>query len=104
MTESKGSSKRSGVAEAPREFVLDDDDAPELTEEMIAQARFGRDVFPEYVLAQFARSPGRPRSPLPKVQTTLRLDAEVIDYYKAGGPGWQSRINAALRKGAGFTD
>ena len=104
MTESKNSSTRNGVAEAPREFVVDDDDAPELTAEMIAQARFGHEVFPEYVLAQFKRAPGRPRAPSPKVQTTLRLDAEVIDFYKAGGPGWQSRMNAALRKGAGFTD
>lgn len=92
------------MAEAPREFVLDDDEAPELTEELMARARPGHEVLPEYILAQFPRSPGRPRKPSPKVQTTLRLDAEVIDYYRTGGPGWQSRMNAALRKGAGFTD
>lgn len=104
MTGSKDSSIASGVAETRREFAIDEDDAPELTEEMMAQARFGHEILPEYILAQFPRSPGRPRSPSPKVQTTLRLDAEVIDFYKVGGPGWQSRMNAALRKGAGFTD
>jgi len=104
MTVSKNSSIASGVAETRRDFVIDEDDAPELTEEMMAQAGLGHEVLPEYILAQFPRSPGRPRSPSPKVQTTLRLDAEVIDYYKTGGPGWQSRMNAALRKGAGFTD
>ncbi|WP_253189291.1 BrnA antitoxin family protein [Brevundimonas sp. LM2] len=97
-------SKAGGVAEAPLDFVLDEDDAPELTNDMIARARLGHEVLPEYILAQSPRSPGRPRKPSPKVQTTLRLDAEVIDFYKAGGPGWQSRINAALRKHAGFTD
>ena len=29
---------------------------------------------------------------------TLRLDADVLDTFRSGGPGWQSRINAALRK------
>ncbi len=104
MTGKSGSSKADGVAEAARDFVLDDDDAPELTPERMAQARFGHEVLPEYVLAQFPRSPGRPRSPSPKVQTTVRFDAEVIDYFKAGGPGWQSRMNQALRQAAGFTD
>jgi uncharacterized protein (DUF4415 family) len=104
MSAKKDISTNSGVAEAAREFVLDDDDAPELTAERAAKLRPAREVLPEYILAQFPRSPGRPRSPSPKVQVTLRLDAEVIDFYKAGGPGWQSRMNVALRKGAGFTD
>lgn len=83
---------------------LDADDAPELTEEVLAKAKRGRDVLPEYILAQFPRSRGRPRSPSPKKQLTLRLDEEIVDYFKAGGEGWQSRINAALRASAGFTD
>lgn len=32
-----------------------------------------------------------------KRQVTLRLDAEVLDRFKAGGRGWQTRINAVLR-------
>ena len=97
-------SKIKGVSEAAVEFDLDLDQAPELTAERAAKLRPASEVFPEYVIAQFKRAPGRPRAPSPKVQTTLRLDAEVIDFYKAGGPGWQSRMNAALRKAAGFTD
>lgn len=97
-------SRNAGVAEAKVEFGFDPDEAPELTPERAAKLRPAHEVFPEYVLAQFARSPGRPRKPSPKVQLTLRLDAEIIDFYKAGGPGWQSRMNAALRKGAGFVD
>lgn len=45
---------------------------------------------------------GRPKVLQPKVQTTIRLDADVIAAFKADGPGWQSRINAALRKAAGL--
>lgn len=34
----------------------------------------------------------------PKEQVTLRLPAEVVAYFKAGGPGWQTRIGEALRR------
>jgi uncharacterized protein (DUF4415 family) len=47
---------------------------------------------------------GRPPSERPKVQTTLRLDPDILSTFKAGGPGWQSRMNAALRKAAGLPD
>lgn len=33
----------------------------------------------------------------PKVPVHIRLDREVVDYFKAGGKGYQSRINAVLR-------
>jgi len=33
----------------------------------------------------------------PKVATTIRLDAEVLEALKAAGPGWQTRANDALR-------
>jgi uncharacterized protein (DUF4415 family) len=36
-----------------------------------------------------------------KEQVSLRLDREVLDYFQEGGPGWQDRINVALRKIAG---
>jgi len=83
---------------------LDEDDAPELTEELMAQAKLGRDILPENILAQFPRGRGRPKSATPKRQITLRLDGDLIDFFKATGDGWQSRMNETLRKGAGFTD
>jgi uncharacterized protein (DUF4415 family) len=33
-----------------------------------------------------------------KQQVTLRVDRDVLDSFRASGPGWQGRINAALRK------
>jgi uncharacterized protein (DUF4415 family) len=36
-----------------------------------------------------------------KEMVSLRIDREVLDYFQADGPGWQDRINAALRKAAG---
>jgi uncharacterized protein (DUF4415 family) len=36
-----------------------------------------------------------------KQQLTLRLDADVVDWFKSQGEGYQSRINAALRAHVG---
>ena len=36
-----------------------------------------------------------------KEMVSLRIDREVLDYFQAEGPGWQDRINAALRKAIG---
>ncbi|MGY3458858.1 uncharacterized protein (DUF4415 family) [Bradyrhizobium sp. LM3.4] len=36
-----------------------------------------------------------------KEQVTLRIDQDVLEHFQAGGPGWQDRINDALRKAAG---
>lgn len=33
----------------------------------------------------------------PKRQVTIRLDPDVLDHFRRGGRGWQSRINAVLR-------
>ena len=41
---------------------------------------------------------GRPRSPNPKQAIKLRLDADVLAHFRASGRGWQTRINAALRR------
>ena len=40
---------------------------------------------------------GRPKSDNPKVSTTVRLDADVLEHFRKAGPGWQTRINSALR-------
>lgn len=50
---------------------------------------------------QAAAKRGRPPGS-DKVHVTLRLDKEVVDYFKAGGRGWQTRINEVLRKAAGL--
>ncbi|RDI57972.1 BrnA antitoxin family protein [Microvirga subterranea] len=47
---------------------------------------------------------GPPKAPvIPGVKetVTLRIDQEVLEYFQQDGPGWQDRINDALRKAAG---
>jgi len=69
---------------------VDPDDAPELTDDFFrhAEIRIGDKVV----------RPGRPRKVAPKNAVSLRLDPDVIAHFRRGGSGWQSRINAALRK------
>ncbi|WP_158809899.1 BrnA antitoxin family protein [Beijerinckia sp. L45] len=38
--------------------------------------------------------------PMPKQRVTMRLDADVVAFYRATGAGWQSRINGLLRNAA----
>jgi len=44
-----------------------------------------------------------PRSSIPNVRelVSLRIDRDVLEHFQEGGPGWQERINDALRKLAG---
>ncbi|KIZ46491.1 MULTISPECIES: BrnA antitoxin family protein [Rhodopseudomonas] len=38
-----------------------------------------------------------------KEQVSLRIDQDVLEHFQEDGPGWQDRINAALRKAAGLS-
>ncbi|MDQ2079603.1 BrnA antitoxin family protein [Xanthobacteraceae bacterium Astr-EGSB] len=46
--------------------------------------------------------PKAPVVPGAKEMVSLRIDRDVLDRFQADGPGWQDRINAALRKAAGL--
>ena len=43
----------------------------------------------------------RPSIPNAKELVSLRIDRDVLDHFQEGGPGWQERINQALRRVAG---
>lgn len=73
----------------------DPDDAPELTEGWFAGADFYRG-------GKLVRRGGRPKKAAPKEAVNIRLDPDVLEHFRAEGPGWQSRINTALRKAAGL--
>ena len=64
-------------------------DNPEITEAEWAARKPFAEVFPEWAANLEAKAP--------KKLISLRLDQDVIDGFRASGPGWQSRINAALR-------
>lgn len=83
------------------------DDLPEWTDEMLDTAEFsigGKVIRPATgYLGPNGVVRGRP--PLrgrAKEQVTLRLDPDVIERFREGGPGWQGRMNEALRKAVGL--
>src|SRR3954454_4331732 len=85
-------------AEVQRRIALDPDN-PELTDDQLAQMRPARDVLPpELYRALVSRGRGRPRADpsLKKVVVKLRIDPDVLSAFKAKGPGWQTRMSAAL--------
>jgi uncharacterized protein (DUF4415 family) len=45
--------------------------------------------------------PSEPVVPAGKELVSLRIDRDVLEHFQQAGPGWQERINAALRKAAG---
>jgi uncharacterized protein (DUF4415 family) len=73
---------------------IDPDDAPELTDEWFQRA----DLYDGEKLIRR----GRPPSEHPKQAISLRVDADVLDRFKADGPGWQARMNEVLRKAVGL--
>ena len=75
----------------------DYDDNPEWTDEMIASARPASEVLPPEIAAMLVRRRGPQAAPIKKA-ITLRLDPDVLDKFKSTGPGWQSRMNEALRQ------
>jgi uncharacterized protein (DUF4415 family) len=90
---------------SPNPPVALDDDNPEWTAADFARASQG-DAVPEAIRAAFpvVRKAGRPVGSSKadaKQQVTLRLDRDVLERFRATGPGWQSRINDALRDAVG---
>lgn len=73
---------------------IDPDAAPELTDAWFESA----DLHEGGTLVRR----GRPRSDNPKRAISIRVDADVLERYKALGPGWQARMNEALRKAVGL--
>ena len=66
-------------------------DAPEPTGAWFAKAAL-------YQGEKLVRRGGRPKKAAPKQAVNVRLDPDVLARFRADGPGWQSRINATLRK------
>jgi uncharacterized protein (DUF4415 family) len=80
----------------PKAPVFDNDN-PEWTKEDFARARPPEEVLPPELLAQFKATRGAQKSPT-KVAVSIRLSPDVVAHFKAQGPGWQGRIDDALRK------
>lgn len=67
----------------------------DLADEELASFRPAGEVLPASLLAKLR---GRPKAAVTKERITIRIDAEVLDYFKAGGSGWQTRLDQALKE------
>jgi uncharacterized protein (DUF4415 family) len=76
----------------PNPYLIDEENRP-LTDEEIKELRPAREIFAELGIP-IPR--GRPKAEVSKRQVTLRLDEAVIEHFKRGGKGWQTRINDTL--------
>jgi uncharacterized protein (DUF4415 family) len=79
-----------------RKKAAADRDNPEWTHADFVRARPAREVVPE-VVAAARRFRGKQRAPTKRL-ISMRLDRDVIDEFRATGPGWQGRINEVLRR------
>jgi uncharacterized protein (DUF4415 family) len=61
------------------------DELPELTDELLARA--------------VVKKAGRPISENPRELISLRVPSEILEKWRAGGPGWQTRMVQRLSKG-----
>jgi len=79
-----------------------DRDNPEWTKADFAKAkRFRPSTSLADATTEMIRTRGRPKLTNPKEAIKLRIDTDVLNAYRRTGPGWQTRINADLRKASG---
>lgn len=78
----------SDLARVDAHVITDEEyeEIPELTDEMFARGR--------------VKLGGRPKSANPKRLLTIRLTDDIIDRWRASGPGWQTRMADVLTKRA----
>ncbi|WP_116653657.1 BrnA antitoxin family protein [Pelagibacterium sediminicola] len=76
----------------------------ELTAEDFASMQPAENVLPSTLLDVIAKrrqgQRGPQKSPT-KTRVTLRLDTDIVEYFRDNGPGWQTRINRTLRRAMG---
>lgn len=95
MQRKSAKSKAGSASKRPaRAAWRDPDDAPEITDDMLDRA--------EVVKGGKVVRRGRPSlGDAAKVPVMIRLDREIVEAYRGTGSGWQSRINADLKRSAG---
>ena len=76
--------------------LRDVSDHPEWTRKDFAKARPFAEALPD-LAASIRKGRGPNKAPTKKL-VSLRLSGEVLEAYKAKGPGWQSRIDDDLRR------
>lgn len=90
IRETNAGLRRIGLLPRKRKWK-DPDDAPALTREFFRTGNV-------YVGDKLVRRGRPPVGARLKEAVKLRLSPDVLDHFRAGGPGWQTRINATLER------
>ena len=75
--------------------IARDPDNPEWTAEMFKRARPAIEVHPHLVAHSLRRK--HKEEGLSKREVSIELDIDLLAHFLEGGPGWQERLNDALR-------
>ncbi len=80
--------------------AMRDADNPPLTDAQLENMRLASQVLPPELFSGLVSlsKGGRPKAEQTKKAVTIRYDADVVAQFKAGGKGWQTRMNNALRE------
>jgi uncharacterized protein (DUF4415 family) len=92
MLKKQKSSAESSIKPKP---WVDPDDAPEITDELLNRMWDSAEIRRGGKIIRRGRPPLGDKA---KGVVTMRLDADVLESYRALGPGWQTQINADLRR------
>ena len=76
--------------------IADDPDTFELDDEWFANAKSSAEAVP-HILERHRRIRGKQKSPVKK-DIHIRLDSDIVEHFRNGGAGWQTRLNEALRQ------
>lgn len=83
----------------PSEAV--DANNPEWTKDDFLRAKSAKDVLPQLfnpdVSKTLLKPRGRPLATVTKERINIRLSADVLSAFRLAGPGWQTRIDTALK-------
>jgi uncharacterized protein (DUF4415 family) len=80
-----------------KSLIDKDGEVRELTSKDVARAKPAQKVMPELV-DLVKRSRGRPKADTTKQSVTIRLSAEVAEYFRTTGKGWQTRVDEVLQE------
>jgi len=76
-------------------------DNPQWSKEDFNNASAAGEILPPDIVAAFPKTRGMQKHPTKKA-ISIRLSQEVLDHFRATGPGWQGRIDDVLKKVAGL--
>ncbi len=83
------------VADKP--MIDEDGEVRELTDEELKKFRPAHEVLPAELQEKLGMRRRGPQKDPTKERITIRLSKHVVENFRATGPGWQARIDSALK-------